>query len=641
MVAAVPVARQLPVQRIVRADALDLRDWLYRPRIGQAPPGTLLPLRLRPVSSQGRSSACTGFALASVIEYLLDRADRPVEAISGHMLYDMARRYDEWAENDQQDQGSSLRGALRGWYYHGASAQALWDGASMPGASLDEGDWWLDAVKRPLGAYFRVQADMVPDIHSALSETGVLYASALTHAGWDALHHAEPTAAPSSPDAFPVIETREGLPDAGHAFAIVGYTERGFVIHNSWGDRWGAGGFAILPYADWRQNAMDCWVAQMGVVTDEHTAVADAATLRVDASTQRVQLSSNPQLAAHEISPFVVNVNAEGQLCSRGRFRTNADDLALLIDEHLPRACERWGCTRGVDVAIVVHDGLAGEQGALDRALHWIPLLYSAGILPVFLMWETDAARGVRKLLEGKTGTADEPDTPLPWRAVTPTALLAFHDERIEGHVRRPGRALWREVKTHATEIATAEGAGLLQLLAILKARTRRKAFPEVRLHLVGHSAGALVVAHAIPRIVRLGLPLTTVSLLAPAVAVEEFTDVAGLALEASEARLLVAYLTDAAERSDATCAPYGHSLLYMVSRVLEEEPDTPLLGLEPHLVAAVVQRAWGTRVTRLVSPGGRTPHDLRFTSATTHGGLPEDPAIQQAILRHIRPGDA
>jgi hypothetical protein len=641
MVAAVPVARQLPSQRIVRADALDLRDWLYRPRIGEAPPATLLPPRLRPVSNQGRSSACTGFALASVIEYLLDRAGRPVEAISGNMLYDMARRYDEWAENDQQDQGSSLRGALRGWYYHGASAHGLWVGASMPGASLDEGDWWLDAVKRPLGAYFRVQTDMIPDIHSALGETGVLYASALTHAGWDALHHAEPSAVPSTPQGLPVIEAREGLPDAGHAFAIVGYSERGLVIHNSWGESWGAGGFAILPYADWRQNAMDCWVAQLGVVTDEHTAVADAATLRVDAETQRVQLSSNPQLAAHEISPFVVNVDAEGQLCARGRFRTNADDLALLVDEHLPRACQRWGCTRGVDVAIVVHDGLAGEQGALDRALHWIPLLYSAGIFPVFLMWETDAASGVRKLLEARVGTDDEPDTPLPWRAVTPTALLAWHDERIEGHVRRPGRALWREVKTHATEIATADGAGLLQLLALLRARSRRKSFPDVRLHFIGHSAGALVVTHAIPRLVRLGLTLETVNLLAPAVAVEEFTAVAEHALEASTARLLVAYLTDAAERSDATCAPYSHSLLYMVSRVLEEEPDTPLLGLEPHLVPAVVQRAWGARVTRLESPGGRTRDDRRFTTATTHGGLPEDPAVQLAILRHIVPSQA
>ena len=636
MVAAAPVARQQPVQRIVRADALDLRDWLYRPRIGQAPTAMLLPARWRPVSNQGRSSACTGFALASVVEYLLDRAGRPVEAISGNMLYDMARRYDEWAENDQQDQGSSLRGALRGWFYHGASAQALWAGATMPGASLDEGDWWLDAVKRPLGAYFRVQTDMIPDIHSALSETGVLYASALTHAGWDALHHAEPSTAPSTPEGLPIIETREGLPDAGHAFAIVGYTERGLIIHNSWGESWGAGGFAILSYADWRQNAMDCWVSQLGVVTDEHTAVADAATLRIDAETHRVQLSSNPQLAAHEISPFVVTVDAEGQLCNRGRFRTNADDLALLVDEHLPRACERWGCTGGVDVAIVVHDGLAGEQGALDRALHWIPLLYSAGIFPVFLMWATDAASGVRKLLEAKVSTDEDPGGPLPWRAVTPTALLAWHDERIEGHVRRPGRALWREVKTHASEIATAEGAGLLQLLALFKARSRRKAFPDVRLHLVGHSAGALVVTHAIPRVVRLGLTLGTVNLLAPAVAVEEFTAVADAALEASKARLLVAYLTDAAERHDATCAPYSHSLLYMISRVLEEEPDTPLLGLEPHLVPAVVQRAWGARCTRLESPGGRTPHDRRFTTATTHGGLPEDPAVQQAILRHI-----
>ncbi len=638
MVAAVPVARQLPSLRIVRADALDLRDWRYRPRIGQAPPGVLLPPRLRPVSSQGRSSACTGFALASVIEYLLDRAGRPVEAMSGHMLYDMARRYDEWAENDQQDQGSSLRGALRGWYHHGASTQALWPDTAMPGASLDEGDWWLDAVKRPLGAYFRVQTDMIPDIHSALDETGVLYASALTHAGWDALHHAEPTAVPPTPDGLPVIETREGLPDAGHAFAIVGYTERGFVVHNSWGDAWGAGGFAILPYGDWRQNAMDCWVAQLGVVTDEHVAVATAPTLRVDASTQRVQISSNPQLAAHEIAPFVVNVDAEGQLCSRGRFRTNADDLVLLVDEHLPRACERWGCDDGIDVAVVVHDGLAGEQGALDRALLWIPLLYSARILPVFVMWETDAAAGIRTLLETRVVTEDEPDRPLPWRAVTPTALLAWHDERIEGRVRRPGRALWREVKAHATAIAAGEDAALPQLLALLKSRARRASYPNVRVHVVGHSAGAIVVAHAIPRLVRMGLPLGSVSLLAPAVAVETFTEVAGLALEASEAPLLVAYLTDAAERSDATCTPYGHSLLHLVSRVLEEEPDTPLVGLESHLVPAVVERAWGARVTRVAAPGGRTPDDRRFTTATTHGGLPEDPAVQQAVLRHIRP---
>ena len=37
----------------------------------------------------------------------------------------------------------------------------------------------------------------------------------------------------------------------GHAFAIVGYNEVGFLVQNSWGTRWGRGGFATLPYDDW------------------------------------------------------------------------------------------------------------------------------------------------------------------------------------------------------------------------------------------------------------------------------------------------------------------------------------------------------------------------------------------------------
>ena len=73
-----------------------------------------MPHNPRTIANQGDTSACTGFALATTIEYLLDRAERPVERISGHMLYSMARRYDEWADNDNEDEGSSLRGALEG-----------------------------------------------------------------------------------------------------------------------------------------------------------------------------------------------------------------------------------------------------------------------------------------------------------------------------------------------------------------------------------------------------------------------------------------------------------------------------------------------------------------------------------------------
>ena len=628
----------------VRADALDVRDWVYRPRVTEAPARTLAPAAWRPVSDQGHTNACTGFALATVIEYLLARqpgrdAAAAVAPVSGHMLYDMARRYDEWTGNETEDQGSSLRGALRGWYHHGAAALPLWPDASMPAASLDAGDWWLDAVTRPLGAYYRLQTGMVPDIHSALSEAGVLYASALTHAGWDALHRARARKVPADLEDLPVIETRAGGPDRGHAFAIVGYTPRGFVVHNSWGRAWGAGGFAILPYADWRQNAMDCWVAQLGVVTDEHHAVSAAPTLRVDPETLQVQLSSNRQLAAHEIAPFVVNIAPDGTLSRRGRFRTNEEDLDLIVSEHLPRARTLWALAddEPADVAIVFHDGLAGEDGALDRALHWVSALYSTRIFPVVVLWETDAAGAVRALLEAKVEEDERtPRRPAPWRAVTPAALLDWHDERLEGRLRVPGRALWREVKADARRIATAANAGLGGLLSRIREHAAPTARPLVRLHLVAHSAGALVLTHVLPQVVASGLPLASVSLVAPAVAVEEFARVAGPAISDSQARVLVAHLTDAAERSDATCSPYGRSLLYLISRVLETEADTPLLGLEMSLVPSVLQHDWGEQVTRLASPGGRTPAAMRFTTATTHGGLPEDAAVVQAIVEHV-----
>jgi len=37
----------------------------------------------------------------------------------------------------------------------------------------------------------------------------------------------------------------------GHAMCVIGYTDEGFIIRNSWSDRWGDGGYTILPYGDW------------------------------------------------------------------------------------------------------------------------------------------------------------------------------------------------------------------------------------------------------------------------------------------------------------------------------------------------------------------------------------------------------
>jgi hypothetical protein len=53
--------------------------------------------------------------------------------------------------------------------------------------------------------------------------------------------------------------------DGGHAFVILGYTPAGFIIQSSGAP---GGAPAVAPsYQDWTDNAMDCWVTQLGVAT--------------------------------------------------------------------------------------------------------------------------------------------------------------------------------------------------------------------------------------------------------------------------------------------------------------------------------------------------------------------------------------
>lgn len=644
--------QRFPARRApVRPDSVDLRDWLYRPSIAVSPRAWMLPNDPRAVKDQKQSNACTGFALATVIETLLARGDRPAEQISGYMLYSMARRYDEWSDNDDADAGSSLRGALKGWTRHGASLARLWKNPAMPAATNDpDSDWWLDAVKRPLGTYYRIAPKEIRDIHVALAEAGVVYASAMIHDGWSALSNGEPTEPPTQIAQLRRIAPARGT--AGHAFAIVGYSDAGFVVQNSWGPSWGHGGFALLTYDDWLQNAMDCWVVQLGVVTSEHEKVAQYATLQppkevlaadallaVKAAGRAVALATDENLADHQIGPFVVDMENNGELSQRGRFRTNPDDLVQLLDFHLRTACEEWklGTADSVDVAVYAHGGLVDEDAAAQTARTWIPLLRSNGIFPIFLMWETGAFKTLTGLLDDFAAEQDKAarDTAGGWWDRFKDAVEDWKNERIESFARWPGGKLWGEMKQNADALSRAPRAGVVQLFKLF--RQREKTLPKVRLHLIGHSAGAIVHCHLGQRAAQQGLNIATLSFLAPAATVDLFDACLGELVAKNPIRSLFANLTDAAERADPTCSPYGHSLLYLLAQSLEGGQDVPILGMEKFLVPAVVTHAWGERIGRLASPGGVVAPGAAATKSTTHGGMDDDVAVQDAVIRHIK----
>ena len=143
-------------QFTARPDLLDFRDLMYTPTLVEVPTYRDLDDYRKakvPILDQGREGACTGFGLATTVHYLMRTRKRVPDrqAVSPFMLYDMARRYDEWPGEDYE--GSSCRGAMKGWHKHGICELGLWPASDANALSEQRAN---DAARRPLGAYFRV-----------------------------------------------------------------------------------------------------------------------------------------------------------------------------------------------------------------------------------------------------------------------------------------------------------------------------------------------------------------------------------------------------------------------------------------------------------------------------------------------------
>jgi hypothetical protein len=616
---------RLLFMRVARPDPPDSRDRPFRPNVGRTPAPTLFPTQPLPVKDQGDTNACTGFGLSLVVEHLLRSAKREnAPSISPFMLYSMARRYDEFP-GSVEDQGSSLRGALKGWFKHGSCRFELFPALGMPAASKKlSDDWWFDAVKRPLGAYYRIDPQSITDMHAALNEVGIIYASAGCHSGWDeGMNQPLLKRRPASFKGLFEIPVRGGhAAHPGHAFAIVGYNERGFLIQNSWGPAWGSYGYGIISYDDWQSNAMDCWVAQLGVVTQDHTAISKAISLRTDAA-GRVALAASEVLRNREISPFIINMGNNGALSNSGVFRTQPDDVRALVDVHLAEARKKWGLEDGVvDVCIYAHGGLVGETAAADIAAQWIPLLYDAKVFPIFLMWETDFFSTLLDTIQDAVN--DVPRT-------TGFSLKTWWNQRLEQLLARPGTRIWGEMKQNADamsaykpDVADDAQAGGVLLYRHFKHGVANK---KIRMHFVGHSAGSIVASFMIDRLAQEGMQFESVSFMAPAVKLATFDEkVRPHLVSGVVKRFQQFHLTDQAEQDDGSCGPYRRSLLYLVSESFEGGSTTPILGMQ-----------------KFFDPyANKLPHTTAYSSpgpvstSTSHGGFDDDPATRAQILKFI-----
>jgi hypothetical protein len=571
-----------PKRRLtVRKDPTDLRDRAYQPApvsLLDAFPGDeevrrFLPAytRMGLILDQGEESACTGFGLACVVNYLRWRKGglpRKLESVSPRMLYHFARRYDEYAGEDYD--GSSCRGALKGWYNHGVCLEDDWPFAD-PQAQPRYG-YVQRAARNTLGVYFRIDLGSITDLQAAIQATGAVYVSAFTHAGWQQVPSR--TKPPAGHADLPAIEF-DGKPSKtdGHAFAMVGFNARGFVVQNSWGTGWGAGGFAVLAYADWLANAMDAWVVASGVpgvVVGRVGLAGVRATGPAGAADTRNWWTED---VAYRHSIVLGNDGRIKRYLTEDEFsRTLLHQAAVLPDAWFRQQPD--GEPRRL--LIYAHGGLNSEADAIARARAMGRYFIGNGCYPLFMVWKTGLLESIGDILvEAVRGQAARAGVGFgEW-------LSDRSDLLVEKAFARPvARPIWSEMKENA-ELAFGNGRGGDLLVTALQ-RLIDSWGERLQIHLVGHSAGSILLGHLRTAMssrrveqARVG----SVHLYAPACTVQ-FANAHYAALPEVMQRLRLSILSDPIERDDEVAAVYRKSLLYLVSNALEVDLRTPILGL-------------------------------------------------------------
>jgi hypothetical protein len=502
-------------------------------------------------------------------------------------------------------------------------------------------------------------------MHAAIAEVGMIYCTLMVHEGW-----ASPGTEPNAPRAIlpgakrkgaikslPIIQRRGRAAD-GHAVALVGYTAEGFIVQNSWGRDWGERGFALLPYEDFMMHATDVWVMQVGV------------PVRIDLWEQGARFAdtlsgihrAHASIPLETVRPFVVDVGNNGQLSDTGDYWTTPDDIEHLFAKTIPEATKDWRRRR---ILLYLHGGLNDERGTAERIIAFKEVMLANEIYPVHIMWESGAMETVKSLLKDHlTDVDDRAGGPADWLKRLRDNLVEAKDRSLELTLAKPGSAMWREMKENARLASIhPDKKGAMELLTERARHAIGKLGAETRstleLHMVGHSAGSIFAAYALPLILKTGIKLKTLQFMAPAIRLDLFKELVLPLVTSGKCPHPTNYiLSDAGERDD-TVGPYGKSLLFLVSNAFEGALGVPLLGMERFVSAKGETRdrfihkdhKWTTSFFETKIDGspslivaGNEELDKQFgvlqganlSRSETHGGFDNDRDTMNSVLARV-----
>jgi C1A family cysteine protease len=231
-------------------DARD-RPYMVRRNLANLPAHVDLRPSCSPIDDQTTLGACTGHAIAGMLEYYAVKAGKPVD-YSRLFIYYQERLLEHTVRSDA---GAMIRDGMKACAKVGAPLETLWPYDVKKFARKPPAKAYADAAARKIKSYRRV-ADL-DHMRAELALGNPVVLGITVYESFESDQVARTGVVP-----MPGAHERSL---GGHAVLAVGYddaTQMG-IVRNSWGPEWGDGGYFYLPYAYVRDRDLsdDFWVA--------------------------------------------------------------------------------------------------------------------------------------------------------------------------------------------------------------------------------------------------------------------------------------------------------------------------------------------------------------------------------------------
>ena len=231
-------------------DIPDARDFLYRaiePKV-RLPATVDLSLLCSVIEDQGRLGSCTAQALAGNLEFLDNSIDGAYTDTSRLFIY-----YNERAliNTIEYDSGASLRDGIKTLKNDGACAETLWPYVVTRFARKPPITCYNEAKEHQIVSYHRING--LSEMLTCLTD-GYPFVFGFT------VYESFETPAVARTGIANMPKKGERVL-GGHAVLAVGFNQKAkrFLVRNSWGAKWGQGGYFTMPFEYLETLAADFW----------------------------------------------------------------------------------------------------------------------------------------------------------------------------------------------------------------------------------------------------------------------------------------------------------------------------------------------------------------------------------------------